>query len=88
MSLIVYYVNTVSVRQALTPDRLRGRVNATMRFIAGGMLPLGALAGGGLGVAIGLPATLAVASFGMMTGVLWLALSSVRTLRALPDAES
>ena len=88
MTLIVYYVNAVSVRQALTPDRLRGRVNATMRFIAGGMLPLGALAGGGLGSAIGLPATLVVASFGMVTSVLWLALSRVRTLRALPDTES
>ena len=43
MCLIVYYVNTVSVRQALTPDRLRGRVNATMRFIAGGMGARGVL---------------------------------------------
>mgnify|MGYP003693912949 CR=1 FL=1 len=52
-SLIVYYVNAVSVRQALTPDRLRGRVNATMRFIAGGMLPIGALIGGALGTILG-----------------------------------
>ena len=83
-----YYVNAVSVRQALTPDRLRGRVNATMRFIAGGMLPIGALIGGALGTMLGLPATLVVAAFGMLLAVLWLYLSSVRTLRALPAIES
>src|SRR5918996_1152689 len=39
MAVIVYYVNAVSVRQAITPDRLQGRVNATMRFFAGGAMP-------------------------------------------------
>jgi hypothetical protein len=88
MSVIVYYVNAVSVRQALTPDRLRGRVNATMRFIAGGMLPIGALIGGALGTILGVPATLVVAVFGMLLAVLWLYLSPVRALRALPAIES
>ena len=88
MSVIVYYVNAVSVRQALTPDRLRGRVNATMRFVAGGMLPIGALIGGALGTILGLPATLVVAAFGMLLAVLWLCLSPVRALRALPAIES
>ena len=88
MSIIVYYVNAVSVRQALTPDRLRGRVNATMRFIAGGMLPIGALIGGALGTILGVPATLVVAVFGMLLAVLWLYLSPVRALRALPAIES
>ena len=88
MSVIVYYVNAVSVRQALTPDRLRGRVNATMRFIAGGMLPIGALIGGALGTILGLPVTLVVAAFGMLLAVLWLYLSPVRALRALPAIES
>ena len=43
MAIVVYYVSAVSVRQALVPDRLRGRVNATMRFLAGGVMPIGAL---------------------------------------------
>ena len=82
MSLIVYYVSAVSIRQALTPDRLRGRVNATIRFAGGGMQPIGALIGGALGSMLGLPATLVVAAFGMLLAVLWLYLSPVRTLRA------
>jgi MFS family permease len=83
MALSAYFVNAVSVRQALAPDHLQGRVNATMRFMAGGMQPIGALLGGALGGLIGLPLTLVVASVGMLLACLWLLLSPVRTLRAL-----
>jgi MFS family permease len=81
MALLVYYVNAISVRQAITPDRLQGRVNATMRFLAGGANPIGALIGGALGSAIGVPLTLVVASFGMLLSFLWLLPSPVRHLQ-------
>jgi MFS family permease len=84
MAVTAYYVNAVSVRQAMIPDGLQGRVNATMRFIAGGALPIGALIGGALGGVIGLPLTLVVAEFGMLLAFLWLLLSPVRRLRVLP----
>jgi len=87
MAWIAYYVNAVSVRQAMTPDRLQGRVNATMRFIAGGALPIGALLGGALGGVIGLPLTLVVAELGMLLAFLWLLLSPVRALRVLPTID-
>jgi MFS family permease len=83
-SIIVYYVNAISIRQAIAPDRMRGRINATSRFIVGSALPIGALLGGALGGAIGLPLTLVVAEGGMLLAVLWLYLSPVRRLRALP----
>ena len=83
MSIIVYYVNAVSVRQAVTPDRLQGRVNATMRFLVGGAMPVGALIGGALGGIIGVPMTLAVAEFGILLAVLWLVLSPVRALASM-----
>ena len=85
MAVIVYYVNNVSVRQAITPDRLQGRVNATMRFFAGGLMPIGALVGGALGGLIGLPWTLVVAELGTLLGFVWLLLSPIRALRELPD---
>jgi hypothetical protein len=62
-------------------------VNATIRFVAGGALPVGALVGGALGGVIGLPLTLVVAEIGTLFGVLWLAASPVRTLRALPTLD-
>ena len=84
MAILVYYVNAISVRQAITPDRVLGRVNATMRFLAGGANPIGAVIGGALGGLIGVPLTLVVASFGMLLGFLWLLLSPVRDLFAMP----
>jgi Na+/melibiose symporter-like transporter len=84
MAILVYWVNAISVRQAITPDRVLGRVNATMRFLAGGANPIGAVIGGALGGLIGVPLTLVVASFGMLLGFLWLLLSPVRTLFTMP----
>ena len=84
MSILVYYVAAISLRQAMTPDRLQGRVNATIRFVVGSALPLGALAGGALGGVIGLPLTLVVAELGALFGVVFLVLSPVRSVRTLP----
>jgi hypothetical protein len=43
------------VQQAITPDRVLGRVNATMRFLGGGVLPVCALIGGALGKPLAFP---------------------------------
>jgi MFS family permease len=51
-------VNAVSLRQAITPDNLLGRVNAFMHNIDRGFVLFGTLAGGLLGEFIGLRATL------------------------------
>ena len=51
-------INQVSLRQAITPPRMQGRMNATMRFIVWGTIPLGAIIGGVLGDIIGLHATI------------------------------
>jgi len=72
-------VNAISLRHALTPDSLQGRVNATFTFVAHGMSPLGALLGGVLGGLIGLPMTLVVGELGMLLAVGWLLVSPLRT---------
>jgi hypothetical protein len=41
----VYMINSVSLRQGVTPDRLLGRVNASMELLTAGIGPLGALVG-------------------------------------------
>jgi MFS family permease len=81
----VYNVNQVSLRQAITPARLHGRMNATMRFMVWGTLPLGSLLGGALGTAIGLRPTLWVGAAGGLVAVLPVALSPVRSLAAIAD---
>jgi MFS family permease len=84
MAILVYWVNAISVRQAITPDRVLGRVSATMWFLAGGANPIGAVIGGALGGVLGVPLTLVVASFGMLLSFLWLLLSPVRGLSSMP----
>jgi len=78
----------MSLRQAVTADRLQGRFNATFRFVVGGTQPIGALLGGLLGAAIGLPLTLALTEVVMLLAVLWLLASPIRHLRAYPTAEA
>src|SRR5205814_8414599 len=59
---VVYNVNQVGLRKAITPERMLGRMNATMRFIVFGTLPLGAVIGGAMGGATGLRPTLWIAA--------------------------
>ncbi len=81
----VYNINQVSLRQAITPDRLQGRMNATMRFLVWGTMPLGGLAGGVLGEALGLRPAIAISVAGGALAFLWVAFSPVRALRAIPE---
>ena len=85
-SATVYNVNQVSFRQRLCPDQLLGRMNATMRFVVWGVLPIGALIGGVLGAALGLRTTLWVGALGQALAVVWLLASPMRSLRDFPDA--
>ncbi|WP_233712512.1 MFS transporter [Kribbella turkmenica] len=59
---IVYAITSVTLRQRIVPERLLGRVNATMRFLLMGLFPLGALLGGALGTLVGPRLTLLVAT--------------------------
>jgi MFS family permease len=77
----LYSIATRSLQQIVTPDPLLGRMNASMSFLSSGPEPLGALAGGFLGAAIGLRPTLAVGAVGGVVGFLWVWFSPLRALR-------
>lgn len=81
----LYNINQLSLRQAITPDRLQGRANATMRFLVWGTIPVGAIAGGLLGGAVGARAALFVAGGCQMLGLVPLLLSRVRGLKEAPS---
>jgi MFS family permease len=85
--VMVINVNALSLRQAVTPDHLLGRVNATGRWIAWGTIPLGALVGGILGTMIGLRETIAISSMGGLIAAGLLALSPLRSLREIPSLD-
>lgn len=81
----IYNINQVSLRQAITPTRLQGRMNATMRFIVWGTIPIGATLGGALGGIIGLRETIWVGAIGGMLAFVPVMLSPVRRLREMPE---
>ena len=84
---VVYNVTQVSFRQALCPERLLGRMNATMRFLVWGTMPLGGLLGGALGATIGVRLTILVGVIGASLAFLPVYLSPLRTMRELPGHE-
>jgi MFS family permease len=71
---VLYGINYLALRQAITPDRLLGRMTATMRFFTVASAPLGSLVGGALATEVGLRATL------LTVGVLGLVLSGSAVL--------
>ncbi|MGH2507941.1 MAG: MFS transporter, partial [Ktedonobacteraceae bacterium] len=81
---VIYNINSFSLRQIVTPERLRGRMNASMRFMTWGMIPVSAFLAGGLGGLIGIQPTLMVAGIGCLFSVLWVLFSPVRALKELP----
>jgi MFS family permease len=83
---VAYNVTQVSLRQAITPQRLQGRMNATMRFLVWGTIPVGAFAGGLIATFAGLRATLWIATAGTTLAALPVTFSAVRRLRSVEDA--
>jgi len=60
VTIAIWNVITVSLRQRITPDRLLGRVNSGYRLLAWGTVPLGAAAGGALAQFLGLRAVFVI----------------------------
>jgi hypothetical protein len=82
---LVYNINQVSLRQTITPHRLQGRMNATMKFVIMSTMPIGGLLGGALGAELGLRPAIAITAAGSVLSFLWVFFSPVRHLRAIPE---
>jgi hypothetical protein len=85
-AVVVYNVVQVSFRQRLCPPGLLGRMNASVRFVVFGTMPVGALLGGVLGTTIGVVPALWVAVAGQLAAALPVLLSPLAGMRDLPDS--
>jgi MFS family permease len=83
---VVYNVAQVSYRQSVCPPELMGRMNAAVRWIVWGTIPLGGVIGGALGTEIGIRPTLWVAFIGSWAAGWWVFFSPLRRLRDVPAA--
>ena len=88
LAAMTFFINYLSLRQAVTPDRLLGRVTATMICLTVASAPLGGLLGGFIGEHLGLRYAIAFAGAGAVVLaplVTWL--SPLAHLRELPQPQ-
>lgn len=82
---VVYNINQVSYRQAICPTAIQGRMNATMRFLVWGTIPVGSIIGGLVATAVGVHDAIWIGAFGSCLPFLSVLLSPVRSLRTMPE---
>ncbi len=82
----IYNISQVSLRQAITPDRLQGRMNATMRVIVWGTIPVGAIIGGTLASlpSFGVVSTMVLGGIIAALAGVWIVLGPVIKLKQQP----
>jgi MFS family permease len=80
----IYNIDQVSLRQAITPDQVQGRMNATMRTIVWGTIPVGSFLGGVLGETIGVVMGIIVGGIISTLAFLWVLFSPVSALKEIP----
>ena len=85
IGVLIYNVVQVSYRQSLVPKEIQGRMNATMRTIVWGTMPVGSLLGGFFAQAYGIHQTIGVMTVLGCLAVLWVAISPLRHVRDFPS---
>lgn len=80
----IWNVNTVTLRQVVTPKRVLARMNATYRMLLFGALPVGAIIGGLLGRVAGLRTALVISVFVLVCPIFWTLFSPVFRLTQMP----
>lgn len=81
--MVMYNVNQISLRQAITPERLQGKMNATMRFLVWGVFPVGGILGGIMAEAIGMRTMFLISGIGVTLSFLWVYASPVLKVRSI-----
>ena len=86
-SSLVFNITQVSARQALCPEHLLGRMNASIRFFVWGVMPIGALLAGAAATAFGIAAVMWVCAVGVFLSAGFVVFSPLSRMKRLPDAE-
>lgn len=87
-AVLLYNITQVSFRQRITPPRLLGRMNASIRFCVWGVMPLAALAAGGLGELVGTVPTIWIGAAIGLTSIIPVVWGPFWRMRDLPDADA
>jgi tellurite resistance protein TehA-like permease len=86
--ILLYNITQVTFRQRITPSRLLGRMNASVRFVVWGVMPISALLAGVIGTWLGVVPALWIAAFGQLFSCLFVVIGPFWTMHDLPDAHA
>jgi MFS family permease len=84
-NVLVFNVNTITLRQTVTPNRLLGRMNASYRLVLFGTGPIGAVLGGWFASAAGLRPALVTAAVLLVVPSLWIFFSPIFRMKDMPS---
>lgn len=84
IAVVLYNTAQLSYRQAICPPALLGRMNASVRWIVWGTMPIGGALGGLLGTEIGVRPTVWIAVVGSYLAGLFVFFSPLRHMRDVP----
>jgi MFS family permease len=82
---LTYNITQVTARQRLCPEHLLGRMNASIRFMVWGSMPIGALISGVLGTVFGVLPTIWIGCIFGLFSAGFVFFSPLRTMRQMPD---
>ncbi|MBX3099038.1 MAG: MFS transporter [Salinibacterium sp.] len=82
--VLVYNITQVTMRQRLTPPRLLGRMNASIRFVVWGVMPIAALLSGVLGETLGVLPTMWIGTVGTFLASAFVLFSPITGMKTLP----
>jgi MFS family permease len=85
---VVYNVAQLSYRQAICPPRLLGRMNAAVRWVVWGTIPLGGALGGAFGTWLGVRPTLWIGYAGAWAAGWWVFFSPLRRMRDIAPEQA
>ena len=83
----IYNINQVSLRQAITPEAMSGRMNATMRWFVWGTMPIGSIIGGIIGETLGVRAAILIGGAGATLAFVPLLFGPVWGIAEMPKSE-
>ena len=85
-TVLTYNITQVSARQRLCPEKLLGRMNASIRFFVWGVMPISAILTGFVASAIGIVATLWISFAGALLASTFVVFSPLSRMRQInPD---
>lgn len=87
-TVLLYNIVQVTFRQRITPKRLLGRMNASIRFCVWGVMPIAALLAGALGTWLGVVPTMWIGAIGGLASALFVVIGPFWRMRELPDVHA